>query len=434
MDPKRILGKLRRGETLDDADMSAFANGLASGEVSDAQGAAFAMAVCKAGLSAGVTASLTRAMRDSGHVLRWDLPGPVLDKHSTGGLGDATSLVIAPMLAALGAYAPFLSGRGLGHTGGTLDKLEAIAGVSTDMSEETLRRMVTQIGCAIVGASAEIAPADQRLYALRDHTSTVDSQELITASILSKKLATGADAMVLDVKGGTGAFMKSREDASALARSLVEVANAAGTPTRALITDMNQPLAPAVGNAVEIAEVLNVLTDPQPQSRLCQLSLVLCGELMVLGGMSDTAEAGARRALDTLHSGHAAEKFAEMVHGLGGPTDVVERSSAYLPAAGVVRPVYPDSAGVVAAIDGTALGQIVLELGGGRRKPADAINPAVGLTDVASLGQGVGTDVPLAMVHAADEAGFERTVQALKSAFHVAEKGSAPSLIHDRVP
>ncbi|WP_108261051.1 thymidine phosphorylase [Mangrovicoccus ximenensis] len=336
MEVRQVLAKLRKGETLSEAELRGFAAGLASGEVSDAQGAAFAMGVCKGGLSDGETAALTRAMRDSGEVLDWDLPGPVVDKHSTGGIGDSVSLVLAPVLAAMGCYVPMLSGRGLGHTGGTLDKLETFSGVRTEIDTAKLKRITGRIGCAIVAASPKIAPADRKLYALRDHTSTVDSQPLIIASILSKKLAAGAEMLVLDVKGGTGAFMKSRDEAQALAEGLVKVAKAAGCKTRALITDMNQPVCPAVGNAVELIEVHRVLTDPKPEQRLCKMTLALAGEVAALAGLYRTAEEGGRAALKVLSSGRAADKFAHMVAELGGPIDVLDGDfRAYLPEPGV---------------------------------------------------------------------------------------------------
>ena len=278
MDARAINACLRRGETPDEAALRWFADGLASGAVSDAQAGAFAMAVCLQGLSVEGRRALTLAMRDTGDVLNWGLDGPVLDKHSTGGVGDCVSLLLAPALAACGAYVPMISGRGLGHTGGTLDKLESIPGVSTSVSEDHLRHMMRDMGCAIVGATAQIAPADKRLYAIRDVTATVESLDLITASILSKKLAASPDALVLDVKIGSGAFMKTAKDARTLAQSLCDTANAAGCRTSALITDMNQPLAPALGNALEVAEVMRVLTEGAA-GPLAEITATLGGEL-----------------------------------------------------------------------------------------------------------------------------------------------------------
>lgn len=433
-DPRRTLERLRRKDRLTEVELRGFADGLADGSVSDAQGAAFAMGVCLNGLNEDETAALTRAMRDSGEVLHWDLPGPVLDKHSTGGIGDSVSLVMAPVLAAMGCYVPMLSGRGLGHTGGTLDKLESFAGLRTEIDTARLRRIVGRIGCAIVAASPRIAPADRRLYALRDHTSTVESQSLIVASILSKKLATGAEALVLDVKGGSGAFMKSRADAQELAAALTRVARAAGAKTRALITDMNQPVAPAVGNALEMVEVLKVLTDPKPEQRMCQLTLALTGELLALAGVFDTPEEGGRAALRVLSSGAAAEKFAAMVAEQGGPVDVLEGGAkAHLPVADVTRPVFALEPGKVAAIDGEALGQLVVRLGGGRQRVDDEVDPSVGLSKIAALGENVDNHRPLAMVHAADAAAASEAARVVQAAIQVSDTAKVPPLIHGRI-
>ncbi|MBE3639869.1 thymidine phosphorylase [Mangrovicoccus algicola] len=434
MEPRALLNRLRQGLPLSETDLRGFAQGLATGEVSDAQGAAFAMAVCRGGLSDAETAALTRAMRDSGEVLHWDLPGPVLDKHSTGGIGDAVSLVLAPVLAAMGCYVPMLSGRGLGHTGGTLDKLETFRGVRTEIDTPRLKRIIGRIGCAIVAASPGIAPADRKLYALRDHTSTVESRALIVASILSKKLAAGAEALILDVKGGSGAFMRSREEAEELARALVAVAQAAGCPTRAIITDMNQPVCPAVGNAVELAEVHRVLTDPKPEQRLCRMVLALAGELTALAGVHASPEEGGRAALDVLSSGRAADKFAHMVAELGGPIDVLDGAFGdYLPKAPVQRAVFADMPGNVTAIDGLALGELVVRLGGGRRHPGDAVDHSVGLSQVASIGERVDQGRPLAIVHAADNAGAAEAARVLRRAMSIGEEAILPPLIHGRI-
>lgn len=434
MDARSLLGRLRAGRSLETEEIRWFARAIGSGVASDAQVGAFAMGVCKQGLGAAETAALTAAMRDSGTVLDWNLPGPVIDKHSTGGLGDGTSLVVAPVLAALGAYAPFLSGRGLGHTGGTLDKLEAIPGVETTLAEDRLRRVVEEVGCAVAGATAAIAPADRRLYAIRDETGCVDSVPLIVASVLSKKLAGGARVMVFDVKGGTGAFMKTRAEAHALAEALVATARgAAEVRVRALITDMNQPLAPAVGNALEIAEVMAVLRDPSPQSRLCQMSLALAGEALALAGSYASAEAGARAALEALQSGAAAEKFGAMVHAMKGPAKFLDDPAAHLPTAPVVRPLPAPRAGQVAAIDGVALGQIVTQLGGGRLRADDDIDPRVGLSAIAPLGRQVTAGEPLLQVHAAKESDAERALESLSAAIQIDTQAAVPPLIHDRV-
>ncbi|WP_102109913.1 thymidine phosphorylase, partial [Oceaniglobus roseus] len=337
MEPRTVLAALRAGQAPAPEALRAFAAGLADGRVSDAQAGAFAMAACLNGLGEGGAVALTEGMRDSGDVLAWDLPGPVVDKHSTGGIGDPVSLVLAPALAALGCYVPMISGRGLGHTGGTLDKLEAIPDLSTDLPEERFRAVVGEVGCAIVSATARIAPADRRLYAIRDVTGTVDSLDLITASILSKKLAAGLGALVLDVKCGSGAFMADLDAARALARALVDTANGAGCPTLALITDMDQPLAGALGNALELHEVIACLRGAT-DTPLAGVTLALGGELLSLAGVSATPEAGQAALRATLQDGRAAERFARMTAAMGGRGDVVADPSL-LPVAPVQIPV-----------------------------------------------------------------------------------------------
>ena len=338
-DARAIITKLRDGDQPSDIELRWFADGLASGSVSDAQAGAFAMAVLLKGLDQAGCVALTRAMRDSGHVLQWDMPGPVIDKHSTGGIGDCVSLLLAPALAACGAYVPMISGRGLGHTGGTLDKLESIPGFRTGLSQDQLTRQLREVGCAIVSASAKIAPADRRLYAIRDVTGTVESVPLITASILSKKLAAGLEALVLDVKCGSGAFMKTLAEAETLARSLVAVAQGAGCMTTALITDMSQPLATAAGNALEVIEVMETLTGTSVNTALWDITTALGGEALALGGLAADPADGAQRIENALSSGDAAEWFGRMVRAQGGPGDFVERWPDRLPAATVIREV-----------------------------------------------------------------------------------------------
>ncbi|ATG39226.1 thymidine phosphorylase [Phaeobacter piscinae] len=435
MDARAIIASLRRGDTPSDADLRWFAEGLANGTVSDAQAGAFAMAVCLRGLGVEARRALTLAMRDSGDVLRWDLDGPVLDKHSTGGVGDCVSLLLAPALAECGAYVPMISGRGLGHTGGTLDKMEAIPGVSTQVSEQDLMAMMQSVGCAIVGATAQIAPADKRLYAIRDVTATVDSLDLITASILSKKLAASTDALVLDVKIGSGAFMKTLEEAEALARSLSETANAAGCRTSALITDMNQPLAPALGNALEVAEVMRVLTGVSGQScALAGLTAAQGGVLLAHGGLAADAEVGAAMIRKAIASGAVAERFARMVAAMGGPGDFAETWQSILPTAPVQRGIKVEQAGYVSAIDGEALGLAVVQLGGGRMIESDVVDPAVGLSELAPLGRKLSAGDQLGIVHAADEAAADVAEARLRAAYQLSEAApEVPPLIYKRI-
>lgn len=433
-DARAIIAAIRDGKHPTAEELAWFANGLATGAVTDAQGGAFAMAVLLKGLGEEGRVALTRAMTQSGHVMTWDLPGPVIDKHSTGGIGDCVSLLLAPALAACGAYVPMISGRGLGHTGGTLDKLEAIPGFRTGLSEDQLKRQMKDIRCAIVSASAEIAPADRRLYAIRDVTGTVESIDLITASILSKKLAAGLEALVLDVKCGSGAFMKTLEDAEALARALVSTAQGAGCMTSALITDMSQPLATAAGNALEVVEVMETLTGTSVNAALWDITKALGGEALALGGIAADAEDGAGRIEQALESGAAADWFGRMVAAQGGPADFVDRWPDRLPAATVIRDVPAPASGFVTAIDGQGLGLAVVRLGGGRQREGERINPSVGLSDLAGLGEDIGAGDPLCMVHAATEAQADEAIRAVQAAYVLGQTApQEPDLILKRI-
>ncbi|MHA6265040.1 thymidine phosphorylase [Arenibacterium sp. CAU 1754] len=433
MDARAIIAKLRRHEVPTADELSWFAQGLADSTVSDAQAGAFAMAVCMGSLGTKGRATLTLAMRDSGDVLKWDLDGPVIDKHSTGGVGDCVSLLLAPALAECGGYVPMISGRGLGHTGGTLDKLESIPGVTTNVSEDRLADLVAKIGCAIVGATAEIAPADKRLYAIRDVTATVESLDLITASILSKKLAAAPDALVLDVKVGSGAFMKTMDEARALATALTETANAAGCKTTAVISDMNQPLAPALGNALEVAEVMKVLTG-QVGGPLLQLSAALGGVLLADAGLAQDVQAGADKIAATLRDGRAADRFARMIAAVGGPLRFVEDWARFLPEANVMREVPAHGEGYVTAIDGEALGLAVVALGGGRQVESDVVDPSVGLSGMIRLGDRVDRGTPLTVIHAGREDAAHRAEAAVRKAITIGPDAPVvPDLIHERV-
>ncbi len=432
MDARAIIAKVRRKETPTPEELAWFTNGLATRAVSDAQAGAFAMAVCLNGLSEEGRVALTTGMRDSGDVMEWDLPGPVLDKHSTGGVGDPVSLILAPVLAACDVFVPMVSGRGLGHTGGTLDKLEAIPGLRTDVSAAQFRQMTRDIGCAIVSATKSIAPADKRLYAVRDVTATVESIDLICASILSKKLAAGLEGLVLDVKAGSGAFMKTTGEAKALAQALCQTANGAGTPTAAFITDMSQPLAPALGNATEVAVCLELLSGNRAAApRLHDLTVALCGRVLALAGHAE-GEAEERVAA-AISSGHAMVCFASMVRAMGGPPDIAEDWHTHLPKAPVVGHVPAPISGQIAAIDGEALGLAVVRMGGGRQVESDRINPAVGLSDMVELGQHVNRGDPIATIHAADEDTAEATARAVLRAVTIGAAPDIPDLIHDRI-
>ena len=416
-----LIRRKRDGLELSPDEISDLVRGIADGSVTDAQVGALAMAIVWRGMNAGERVALTGAMTRSGDVLDWSssaLSGPVLDKHSTGGVGDKVSLLLAPIVAACGAFVPMISGRGLGHTGGTLDKLESIPGYDVTPDNERLREVVARAGCAIVGQTARLAPADRRLYAIRDATATVESIPLIVGSILSKKLAAGLDALVMDVKFGSGAQFPDLDRARELARAIIEVAVGNGLPTVALLTDMNQVLGRTAGNGVEVRESIEHLTGDARDARLLEVTLALSAELLVLGGLhADVFEARAA-ALDALQSGRAAERFGAMVAELGGPSDLLEAPSRHLPGAPVVRTIEPGSAGVVSAIDVRAVGIAIVNLGGGRAREDDVIDHSVGLTEVAALGERVEPGGrPLALVHARDDDSARRAADAVRAAF-----------------
>ncbi|WP_292222275.1 thymidine phosphorylase, partial [Mesorhizobium sp.] len=379
--PQEIIRRKRDGHRLSSDEIAAFIAGLTAGAISEGQIGAFAMAVFLNGMSREEAVALTIAMRDSGNVLDWsDLPGPVTDKHSTGGVGDNVSLMLAPIVAACGAYVPMISGRGLGHTGGTLDKMDAIPGYASQPDLPLFRKTVLETGCAIIGQTADLAPADRRLYAIRDVTGTVESIPLITASILSKKLAAGLGSLVLDVKLGNGAFMEKSRDAVALANSLVEVANGAGLNASALVTGMNEPLASAAGNAVEVKNAVDFLTGRFRDKRLEDVTLALAADMLQSAGLVSSQQDGLRRATEALAGGRAASVFGRMVAVLGGPADFVENPEKYLPTAPVELAVRAEQAGFVTGIATRDIGLAVVTLGGGRSRPDDKIDHAVGLT------------------------------------------------------
>jgi thymidine phosphorylase len=415
--PQELIRRKRDGGKLSRGDVKEFIAGLTSGAISEGQVAAFAMAVFFRGMSAEEAVGLTLAMRDSGTVLTWDLPGPVVDKHSTGGIGDNVSLMLAPMLAACGCYVPMISGRGLGHTGGTLDKLDSVPGYTTQPGLDLFRKVVRQEGAAVIGQTPDLAPGDKRLYGIRDVTATVESVPLITASILSKKLAAGLQYLVLDVKTGSGAFMARKKDAVMLARSLVSVANGAGLKTTALLTDMDEPLASAAGNAVEVKNAVDYLTGAYRDPRLHEVTMALSAELLVSTKLARNEKEARAKLQKMLDTGEAAERFQRMVTALGGPADFVSRALHHLPKAPIVRPLAAKKAGKVASIDTRALGLAVIELGGGRRVASDKIDHAVGLTQLAGKGQTLSKGDPIAMIHARSEDGYARAAAIVEKAY-----------------
>jgi thymidine phosphorylase len=416
----------REGREYDAAQVAEIAHGIAEGRWSEGQVGAFAMAVAWQGMGREECRRFTLALRDSGRRLRWhDLPGPALDKHSTGGVGDAVSLLLAPLVAACGGYVPMISGRGLGHTGGTLDKLQSLHGYDIHPSPERLQRVVREVGCAIVGQSDDLVPADRMLYAVRDVTATVDVLPLIVASILSKKLAGGAAALVMDIKVGNGAQTPEPEQARRLAEHMLAVGTGGGLRMRVMLSDMHQVLGRDAGNAIEVRAVLDLLCGRVTQSRLLDLALAQSAELLCLGGLASDAGDAFCRVRAALDSGAAAERFARMVAALGGPRDLLEHPARHLPGAPVVREVVAERSGVVRVVDVRALGEAVVDLGGGRRRPQDEVDPVVGLTGVRGLGEAVAAGEALAIVHAPGEAEARRAEDAVRRALLVAE-GAAP--------
>jgi thymidine phosphorylase len=424
--PQEVIRAKRDGNELPAAAIERFVLGLTDGSIGDDQVAAFAMAVYFRGMSIAERVALTSAMAHSGATMHWDraeLPGPVLDKHSTGGVGDKVSLMLAPLVAACGGVVPMISGRGLGHTGGTLDKLESIPGYDATPSQPVFRSAVLAAGCAVIGQTENLAPADRRLYSIRDVTATVESIDLITASILSKKLAADLDALVMDVKFGSGAFMSAVDGADELARSIVDVATGAGLRTTAFLTDMNEALGRSAGNALEVAETIGWLAGTFSDTRLDEVVYTLGAEMLVLGGLAPDTATALTNLRVARESGRAAERFGRMVAALGGPNDLMEHPGRYLPKAAVAVPVYPSVSGPVSAIDVRAVGMSVVALGGGRARASDPVDPAVGLSDLAGLGETVGPDRPLAIVHARSASEGALAADALRSAFNIDESG-----------
>lgn len=425
--PQEIIRKKRNAQSLTSAEISEFISGITDGTIMDAQAAALTMAIFLNGLTADETVALTLAMRDSGDVLSWqNFDAPIVDKHSSGGVGDKVSLMLAPLLAACGAYVPMISGRGLGHTGGTLDKFDSIPGYQTMPDNELFRKTVKQAGCAIIGQTGNLAPADKKIYAIRDVCGTVESVELITASILSKKLAAGLEYLVMDLKCGNGAFMNNIEDARKLARSIVKVANGAGTKTSALITDMNQVLGHTVGNALEMQEAVDFLKGSNVNFRLAEITLELCAELLVNAKLADNRQAARDKLQKAWASGQALEHFARMVALLGGPADFCDKPEAYLAHASIVRPVYAEHVGYVTAMQTRDIGLSLIKLKGGRTRSDQKLDYATGFGNFCQIGDYLDNQTPLAVVHAQTEADYEQAAADIKAA--VSLGGNKPSI------
>ncbi|MFB1085465.1 thymidine phosphorylase [Vibrio diabolicus] len=420
--PQEIIRKKRDGEVLTADEINFFIQGVANNTVSEGQIAAFAMTIFFNEMTMDERIALTCAMRDSGMVIDWshmNFGGPIVDKHSTGGVGDVTSLMLGPMVAACGGFVPMISGRGLGHTGGTLDKLESIPGYNITPSNDVFGQVTKDAGVAIIGQTGDLAPADKRVYATRDITATVDNISLITASILSKKLAAGLESLVMDVKVGSGAFMPTYEASEELAKSIVAVANGAGTKTTAILTDMNQVLASSAGNAVEVREAVRFLTGEYRNPRLLEVTMASCAEMLVLGKLAENTEDARAKLMEALDNGKAAACFGKMVTGLGGPADFVENYDNYLEKAEIIKPVYATETGIVSAMDTRAIGMAVVAMGGGRRVATDEIDYAVGFDEFIRLGEVADSDKPLAVIHARSEEQWEEAAKALRSAIKV---------------
>jgi pyrimidine-nucleoside phosphorylase len=421
--PASLIAAKRDHRELRDEEIAFFIQGFATGTIPDYQMSAMAMAIYLNGMTPREIATLTSEMLQSGTQLAWPSDGIArVDKHSTGGIGDKTSLILAPLLAECGLQNPMLSGRGLGATGGTLDKLESIPGFRTNLSLDEITRLTQSVGCVITGASAELAPADRKLYALRDVTATVPSIPLITGSIMSKKLAESLDALVLDVKFGSGAFMKTREQATLLAHSLVNTGERMGVRTTALLTDMNQPLGRMCGNAVEVLESINVLKGGGPADvRL--LTLELCADLLVSTGVEKTHEDAVKRCAGLLDDGSAFERYCRMVRAQGGDPDAELRVAK-------ATDLVADQDGVVSAMDTEALGLVIISLGGGRRKMGDPIDHSVGLEMLVRIGDRVSRGAPLVKIFSEQP---EAVIPALRAAIQISETGAAPELIVERI-
>lgn len=427
--PQEIIRKKRDGGGLTDAELQFVVRGITDGSLSEGQVAAFAMAVFFRGMNGDERVAFTRAMRDSGTVLRWhdlDLGGPVLDKHSTGGVGDKVSIMLAPMVAACGGFVPMISGRGLGHTGGTLDKMGVIPGYRVDPDIDTFRRVVKQEGCAIIGQTADLAPADRRLYSIRDVTASVESIPLISASILSKKLAAGLEGLAMDVKTGSGAFMDDPAKARMLAKTLVGIGHSAGLPITALLTDMDEVLGTTVGHALEMNETVSYLKGEARDPRLHEVTLALAAEMLLLGKLVSSVEEGRAKAQAALDGGKTAEYFSRMVTALGGPSDYLENYPNYALPAKIVKAFEAPRSGYISGMDCRAVGVAAIGLGGGRRKASDVIELTVGFSQFAPVGTRVEAGDPVCLVHARNTIEADAAIAELTAAVRFGDEAPAP--------
>ena len=420
-----IIALKRDDKTFSDAVIDQFVTGITDLSFSDAQVGALAMAITIRGMNVSETIRLTDAMRRSGVTLNWRLDGPIVDKHSTGGVGDTVSLMLAPMLAACGAFVPMISGRGLGHTGGTCDKVEAIPGYTTSPSRERFQEIVGKNGCAIIGQTDDLAPADRRLYKIRDVTGTVESIPLICASILSKKLAAGLDVLVMDVKTGSGAFMKTLETSRRLAKTITEVANGDGLRCRAIVTDMDQPLASVAGNALEVQATIDYFKGAR-EPRLHQVVIELGAIALFESGLASDLASATKKLQRALEDGSAAEKFAKMVGELGGPTDFLESPKKYLQSAPIIQNVLANKSGWVFSVDTKSVGITVVRLGGGRTTPGAPIDMRVGISSMPSVGDRIEVGQLISVVHAANPNAATEATSRMLAAITISDQPVAP--------
>jgi len=433
-DPRETIAAKRERQTLPPDEVERFVLAYAAGEIGDGPAAAFLMASLLNGLDAGETLAMTRAMIASGDTVRFgDVGRPTVDKHSTGGVADGVTLVFAPLAAALGLAVAKLSGRGLGHTGGTLDKLESIPGLRTDLEPDRIERQVKEVGCAVAAPSSRLVPADGALYALRDATATIPSVPLIAASVMSKKLAVASDLILLDVKAGSGAFMKEPARARDLAQACLALARGAGRPCGVAITDMSQPLGEAIGNALDVIEAVEILRGAR-KGLLRDLSIWFAARALeaASGGTFDEASARAAKALD---DGSASERFARMIEAQGGDPRVTEDPGSILPRATVVAPLLADRAGVLRAVDAEAIGMASSSLGAGRARKGERIDPAVGIVFRPKIGDRIDIREPLGEIHARSREAAEEASARTLAALTVGEAPvEPPPLIHDWFP
>lgn len=421
--PQEIIRTKRNGKILKEQEIMCFVDGLKDGDFSDSQVGAMAMAIFQQGMSVEETVLFTRAMMNSGDVLSWEgYDAPIVDKHSTGGVGDKVSFMLAAIVSACGAYVPMISGRGLGHTGGTSDKLESITGFNVQPTIKQFKRVVKEVGMAIISQTDTLAPADKRLYGIRDVTATVESIPLITASILSKKLAAGLDTLVMDVKVGNGAMMASLDEAKALAESITSVANGAGVNTQAIITDMNQVLGTSAGNAIEMIETVKYLTGKEQEPRLHKVVQTLASAMLVNSGLALNNNEALGKIKVALNSGKAAEIFAKMIAALGGPTNFIENPWGAMSKANVITEVKATQHGYLAQMDTRAIGMSVVGLGGGRTFPGQAVDHTVGFDRILPLGLQVNRGEVIARVHAKDEDSAKAAIEQFNHAITYAEE------------